>query len=161
MDSSAKFHDDGSDPSWTLRGHGNGRIDERPISMIMAELPLGLSLILGRRAALLFTPAADDVRLVSHAVLFVDVFSFRFIEELLAYVLGHLEVNPFHLVIMRHLDVSTVRIEERSPGPDNRRTFIATHILTKTLIELKGQSTSVRIHTYKELPRLDSDGFRA
>jgi len=53
MGSSAKFHDDGQAPSWALHGYGNKRIDERPtrISMMMAELPLGLSMILGRKTA--------------------------------------------------------------------------------------------------------------
>jgi len=52
MGSSAKFHDDGRAPSWGLYGHGNKRInsDERPISMMMTELPLGLSMILDRKA---------------------------------------------------------------------------------------------------------------
>jgi len=52
MGSSAKFHDDGRAPSWSLHGHGNEKIDEQPISMMMAELPLGLSgsMILGRKA---------------------------------------------------------------------------------------------------------------
>jgi len=51
MGSSARFHDDGRAPSWALYGHGNKRIDEWPISMMMAELPLGLSMILGTKAA--------------------------------------------------------------------------------------------------------------
>ena len=51
MGSSAKFQDDDRAPYWALHGHGNKRIDERPISMMMAELPLWLSMILGRKAA--------------------------------------------------------------------------------------------------------------
>jgi len=47
MGSSAKFHDDGRAPSWALHGYGNERIDERPICMMMAELPLGLSMDIG------------------------------------------------------------------------------------------------------------------
>jgi len=50
MGSSAKFHDDGRAPSWALYGHGIKRIDERPISMMTTELPLGLSMILDRKA---------------------------------------------------------------------------------------------------------------
>jgi len=49
MDSSAKFHDDGRAPSWAFYGHVNKRIYERPISMMMAELPFGLFMILGRK----------------------------------------------------------------------------------------------------------------
>jgi len=49
MGSSAKFHDDGRAPSWALYGHGIKRIDERPISMMTTELPLGLSMILDRK----------------------------------------------------------------------------------------------------------------
>jgi len=61
MGSSAKFHDDGRARSWTLHGHGNKRINEQPISMMMAELVLGLSMILGRKAALLATPCKKEL----------------------------------------------------------------------------------------------------
>ena len=51
MGSSAKFHDDGTGHSWapSLHGHEHNslRIDERPISMMMTELPLGFCMILG------------------------------------------------------------------------------------------------------------------
>jgi len=35
---------------WTLHGHGNGRTDYQPVSTMMVKLPLGLSMILGRKA---------------------------------------------------------------------------------------------------------------
>ena len=50
MGSPAKFQDNGRAPSWTLNGHGNERMNQRRISMMMAELPLGLFMILGWKA---------------------------------------------------------------------------------------------------------------
>jgi len=68
MGSSAKLHDDGRAPSWALHGHGNKRIGEQPISMMMAELPLGLSMILGRKAA----PLAHLTCIYAH----IDVYKY-------------------------------------------------------------------------------------
>jgi len=50
MGSFAQFHDDGRASSWALHGHGGKKIVEWPISMMMAELPITLSMILGRKA---------------------------------------------------------------------------------------------------------------